>query len=98
MRAPDPLAMALGPEAARRIYLAMVNGDGSFLVLHNLARFEEPAGMRSWVGGHIIAFKGKVRDNFSLPRLLQFNELDNILFALDLFPMPALHSAASFYH
>ncbi len=46
-RAPDPLATALGPEAAKRIYLAMVNGDGSFLVLHNLARFEEPAGMRS---------------------------------------------------
>ncbi len=46
-RAPDPLAMAIGPEAAGRIYLVMVSGNGSFLVLHNLARFEEPAGMRS---------------------------------------------------
>jgi hypothetical protein len=26
-RAPDPLATALGPEAAGRIYLAMINGD-----------------------------------------------------------------------
>jgi hypothetical protein len=76
----------------------MVNGDGSFLVLHNLARFEEPAGMRSWARGHIVVFKGKVQDNFGLPRLLQFDELDNKLFALDLFPMPALHSTALFYH
>jgi hypothetical protein len=35
-RAPDPLATALGPETTGRIYLAMVNGDGSFSVLHNL--------------------------------------------------------------
>ncbi len=97
-RAPNPLAMALGPEAAGRIYLAMVNGNGSFLVLHNLAQFEELAGMRSWVGGHIVAFKGEVQDDFGLPRLLQFDESDNKLFALDLFPMPALHNAASFYH
>ncbi len=97
-KAPDPLATALGPEAARRIYLAMVNGNGSFLVLHNLARFEKPAGMRSWAGGHIVAFEGEVQDNFGLPCLLQFNESDNKLFALDSFPMPALHSAASFYH
>jgi hypothetical protein len=73
-RAPNPLATALGPEAARRIYLAMVNGNGSFLVLHNLARFEKPAGMRSWAGGHIVAFEGEVQDNFGLPCLLQFNE------------------------
>ena len=97
-RAPNPLAMALGPEASRRIYLAMVNGDGSFLVLHNLARFEEPAGMRSQAGGHIVVFKGEVRDDFGLPRLLQFDELDNKLFELDLFPMPALHSTTLFYH
>jgi hypothetical protein len=97
-RAPDPLATALGPEAARRIYLAMVNGDGSFLVLHNLARFKEPAGMRSQAGGRIVAFEGEVRDNFGLPRLLQFNEPDNNLFALDSFPLPALHGAAMFYH
>jgi hypothetical protein len=97
-RAPNPLATALGLEAAGRIYLAMVNGDGSFLILHNLARFEEPAGMRSRAGGHIVAFEGEVRDNFSLPRLLQFDELDNKLFALDSFPMPALNSVASFYH
>jgi hypothetical protein len=76
----------------------MVNGDGSFLVLHNLARFEEPEGMRSWAGGRIVVFEGEVRDNFGLPRLLQFDELDNKLFALDSFPMPALHSTALFYH
>ncbi len=98
MRAPDPLAMALGPEAAGRIYLAMVNGDGSFLVLHNLARFEELAGMRYRAGGRIVAFEGEVRDDFGLPRLLQFNEPDNNLFALDSFPLPALHGAAMFYH
>ncbi len=97
-RAPDPLATALGSETAGRIYLAMVNGDGSFLVLHNLARFEEPAGMRSWVGGRIVVFEGEVRDNFGLPRLLQFNKPDNNLFALDSFPLPALHGAAMFYH
>jgi hypothetical protein len=97
-RGPNPLATALGPEAARRIYLAMVNGDGFFLVLHNLARFEEPAGMRSQAGGHIVVFKGEVRDDFGLPRLLQFDKSDNKLFALDSFPMPALHSAALFYH
>ncbi len=97
-RAPNPLATALRPEAAGRIYLAMVNGDGSFSVLHNLARFEEPAGMRSWAEGHIVAFEGEVRDNFGLPRLLQFDKSDNKLFALDSFPMPALHSMASFYH
>ncbi len=59
-RTPHPLATALGPEAAGRIYLAMVNGNGSFLVLHNLARFEEPAGMRSRAGGRIVAFKGEI--------------------------------------
>jgi hypothetical protein len=97
-RALDPLAMALRPEAAGRIYLAMVNGDGSFLVLHNLARFEEPAGMRSRAGGRIAAFEREVRDNFGLPRLLQFDEPDNNLFVLDLFPLPALHGVAMFYH
>jgi hypothetical protein len=97
-RAPDPLATALGTEAAGKIYLAMVNGDGSFLVLHNLARFEEPAGMKSRAGGHIVAFEGEIRDDFSLPRLLQFEEPDNELFALDSFPIPALHDAAIFYH
>jgi hypothetical protein len=97
-RAPNPLATALGPEAAGRIYLAMVNGDGSFLVLHNLVWFEEPAGMRSRAGGRIMAFEGDIRDDFGLPRLLQFEEPDNELFALDLFPIPALHDAAIFYH
>ena len=38
-KAPDPLGVALSPEAAGRIYLAMVYGDGHFSVLHNLARF-----------------------------------------------------------
>jgi hypothetical protein len=97
-RAPDPLATALRLEAAKRIYLAVVNGNGSFSVLHNLARFKEPAGTRSWAGGRIMAFEGEVRDNFSLPRLLQFDEPDDDLFALDLFPLRALHSAAIFYH
>ncbi len=76
----------------------MVNGDGSFSVLHNLARFEEPAGMKSWVGGRIVAFKGEIRVDFGLPCLLQFKEPDNKLFALDSFPIPALHDAAIFYH
>jgi hypothetical protein len=97
-RAPDPLATALRPEATGRIYLAMVNGNGSFSVLHNLARFKEPAGMRSRVGGRIVAFEGGIRDDFGLPRLLQFKEPDNKLFALDLFPIPALHDVAIFYH
>jgi hypothetical protein len=97
-RASDPLATALGPEAAERIYLAMVNGDGSFSVLHNLARFKKPVGMRSRAGGRIMAFKGEVQDNFGLPRLLQFNEPDDDLFTLNSFPLPALHSAAIFYH
>ncbi len=76
----------------------MVNGDGTFFVLHNLARFEKPAGMRSWVGGRIMAFEGEVQDDFGLPRLLQFDEPDDNLFTLVLFPLPALHSAAIFYH
>jgi hypothetical protein len=97
-RAPNPLAMALGPEAVERIYLAMVNGDGSFSVLHNLARFKEPAGMRSWAGGRIMVFEGEVRDDFGLPCLLQFDKPDDNLFALDSFPLPALHSTAIFYH
>jgi hypothetical protein len=97
-RAPNPLATALGPEAAKRIYLVMVNGNGSFLVLYNLARFEELAGMRSREGGRIMAFEGEVRDNFGLPCLLQFDEPDDDLFALDSFPLPALHSVAIFYH
>ncbi len=97
-RAPDPLATALGPEAARWIYLAMVNGDGSSLVLHNLARFKKPAEMRSRAGGRIVAFKGEVQEDFGLPHLLQFDEPDNNLFALDLFPLPALYGVAMFYH
>ncbi len=80
--------MALSPEAAGRIYLAIVNGNGHFLVLHNLARFEEPPGMKSRAGGHLVAFKGEVRDDYGLPRLLQFDEADNKLFALDSFPPP----------
>ncbi len=97
-RAPNPLVTALGPEAASRIYLAMVNGDGSFSVLHNLAPFEELVGMRSRAGGRIVAFEGKIRDDFGLPHLLWFKEPDNKLFALDSFPIPALHDAAIFYH
>jgi hypothetical protein len=97
-RPPDPLATALRPEAAGGIYLAMVNGDRSFSVLHNLARFKKPAGMRSRAGGRIVAFEGEVREDFGLPRLLQFDEPDNNLFALDSFPLPALHGAAMFYH
>jgi hypothetical protein len=75
----------------------MVNSNGSFLVLHNLARFEEPVGLRSQAGGHIMAFEGEVRDDFGLPRLLQFDEPDDDLFTLNSFPLPALHCAAIFY-
>jgi hypothetical protein len=59
-KAPDPLGVALSPEAAGRIYLAMVNRNGHFSVLHNLARFEELEGMRSQAGGHLVAFEGEV--------------------------------------
>ncbi len=45
-----------------------------------------------------MAFKGEVRDDFGLPRLLQFDKLDNNFFAIDSFPLPALHGAAMFYH
>jgi hypothetical protein len=45
-----------------------------------------------------MAFEGEVRDDFSLPCLLQFDEPDNDLSALDSFPLPALRSAAIFYH
>jgi hypothetical protein len=85
-KAPDPLGVALSPEAAGRISLAMVNGNGHFSVLHNLARFEEPVGMRSWAGGHLVAFEGEVQDDYGLPHLLQFDQADGELFALDLFP------------
>jgi hypothetical protein len=54
--------------------------------------------MRSWAGGRIVAFEGEVRDDFGLPCLLQFDKPDNDLFALDSFPLPALHGAAMFYH
>ena len=89
--------MALSPEAAGRIYLAMVNGNGHFSVLHNLARFEEPPGMRSRAGGHLVAFEGEVRDDYGLPRLLQFDEADDELFALDSFSPPDIRAAALFY-
>ncbi len=45
-----------------------------------------------------MAFEGEVRDDFGLPCLLQFDKPDNDLFALDSFPLPALHGAAMFYH
>ncbi len=45
-----------------------------------------------------MVFEGEVRDDVGLPRLLQFDELDNDFFALDSFPLPALHGVAMFYH
>ena len=93
----NPLGVALSPEAAGRIYLAMVNGNGHFLVLHNLARFEELAGMKSRAGGHIVAFEGEVQDDYGLFHLLQFDKPDNKLFALDSFPPPDIQAVALFY-
>ncbi len=45
-----------------------------------------------------MVFEGEVREDFGLPCLLQFDKPDDDLFALDSFPLPALHSAAIFYH
>ncbi len=44
-----------------------------------------------------MAFEGEVRDDYGLPRLVQFDEADNELFALDSFPPPDIRAAALLY-
>ncbi len=63
------LGRALGPEATERTYLAMLNAEGVFLVMHGLQWWAEaPGGARNHCG-QMVAFKGEVQTGTGIPNL-----------------------------
>jgi hypothetical protein len=91
------LRRALGPEATERTYLAMLNAEGVFLVMHGLQWWTEaPGGARNH-HGQMVAFKGEARTGTGIPNLWRFEEPDDQLFQLLTLPSVLLSNMALYY-
>ena len=65
---------ALGPSSADRAYLAMLNAEGVFSVMHGLQWWAEAPGGTHNQCGHMVAFEGEVRSRTGVPNLWRFDE------------------------
>ncbi len=93
----EALSKALGPKATERIYLAMLNAEGIFSVMHSLRWWTEAPGGSRNKRGWIVAFEGEVQTGTGLPNLWRFEELDDHLFRLLTLPQVLLSNTARFY-
>jgi hypothetical protein len=91
------LSKALGPKATERTYLAMLNAEGVFSVLHGLQWWAEAPGGPRNQRGRIVAFEGEVRMGTGIPNLWRFKEPDDQLFRLLILPQLLLSDTARYY-
>ena len=88
---------ALGPSSADRAYLAMLNAEGVFSVMHGLQWWAEAPGGTRNQRGHMVAFEGEVRSGTGVPNLWRFDEPKEQLFRLLTLPPVLLSETANFY-
>jgi hypothetical protein len=91
------LGVALGPKAKERTYLAMLNAEGVFSVMHGLQWWGEAPSGACKQRGHVVAFEGEVRPGTNIPNLWRFEEPDEQLFRLLTLPPVSLTDTARFY-
>ena len=91
------LVKALEPKATGRAYLAMVNAEGVFSVMHGLQWWTEAPGGTRHQRGHMVAFEGEVRTGTGVPNLWRFDELEEHLFRPITLPTVSLSDTATFY-
>ena len=91
------LVKALEPKATGRAYLAMVNAEGVFSVMHGLQWWTEAPGGTRHQRGHMVAFEGEVRTGTGVPNLWRFDELEEQLFRPITLPPVSLSDTAIFY-
>jgi hypothetical protein len=65
---------ALGPKAKGWTYLAMLNAEGIFSVMHGLQWWAGPPGGARNQCGKVVAFEGEVRTGTNVPNLWRFEE------------------------
>jgi hypothetical protein len=63
------LGAALGPKATERSYLAMLNAEGVFSVMHGLQWWAEASGGAHSQRGQMVAFEGEVGSGMNVPNL-----------------------------
>ncbi len=91
------LGQALGPEATERTYLAVLNAEGVFLMMHGLQWWAEAPGRARNHRGQMVAFEGEVRMGMGVPNLWRFEEPDDQLFWLLTLPPVLLSDTALYY-
>ena len=96
-RTPSSPEAALGLSAPELAYLAMMNGEQEFPVLHNVHRWIASERGRSSLHNRIVAFEGEVMPQYNIPRLHRFAEEDAALLQLQELPTSAPSHAAEFY-
>jgi hypothetical protein len=88
---------ALGPSSAERAYLAMLNAEGVFSVMHGLQWWAEAPGGTRNQRGYMVAFEGEVHTGTGVPNLWRFDEPEEQLFRLLTLPPISLSNTAKFY-
>jgi hypothetical protein len=76
------LKSAHGPKAKGRTYLAMLNAEGVFSVMHGLQWWAGPPGGARNQCGKVVAFEGEVQMGTNVPNLWRFEEPDEQLLRL----------------
>ncbi len=91
------LKSALGLKAKGRTYLAMLNAEGIFLVMHGLQWWAGAPGGDRNQRGKVVAFKGEVRTGTNVPNLWRFEEPEEQLLQLLTLPPVLLSDTARYY-
>jgi hypothetical protein len=96
-RTPSSPEAALGLSAPELAYLAMINGEQEFPILHNVHRWIASERGRSSLHNRIVAFEGEVMPQYNVPLLHHFAEEDVALLQLQELPTSTPSHAAEFY-
>jgi hypothetical protein len=91
------LESALGPKAKGWTYLAMLNAEGVFLVMHGLQWWAGPPSGARNQHGKVVGFKGEVRMGTNVPNLWRFEEPEEQLLRLLTLPPVLLSDTARYY-
>jgi len=85
---PGSVAAALEPNAAKaRVYLAVLNGDVGFTLLHHVQRLDQEIWPTDPIANKIVAFAGDIRAQGPTPNVIVFDEEEDTLFQR--FDLPA---------
>ena len=95
-RNPASPEAALESTTPGRSYLAMMNGEQEFSVLHSVHRWTAAEGGRRSLHNRIVAFEGEVMPQYNVPLLYRFEEDDATLLQLEELPTTAPSHATEF--